>query len=364
VRKHAPSHSPIPRLGGFGRVVLALALVGGLGLYLQMEKKVVLSVDGSETTVRTFAGTVGDFLGSRGIEVGEHDEVTPELASPIEDGMRVEVQIAKEITLVMNGAPRTIYVTGQTVDEVLQQVDVRESGAYVHPSRGATVEEGDTIVFRETVSVALAADGHQREIITNAPTVGYLLDSMGIILRARDRVEPGAETMLERGMKIQVVRVRFKQITEKRAIPFDTDVRQTDDLVEGERRIEQAGRAGLEETVFMLRLENEKEVGRRLIERRIVSQPVTQIELVGTRPPQTQYGDASWYERTGMVAAHQTLPFGTRVKVTNTDTGESVYVTINDRGPYVDGRIIDLSDDAFSQLAPLSNGTINVRISW
>lgn len=364
MRKHAPSHSGIPRLGRIGRLLLVLSVAGGVALYLDMEKKVVLSVDGAESTVRTFAGTVGDFLGSRGIDVGEHDEVSPAVESTLEDGMRVEVLIAKELTLVMNGAPRTIYVTGQTVDEVLEQVDVRESGAYIHPSRGATVEEGDTIVFRETVSVTLAADGHQREIITNAPTIGYLLDSMGILLRARDRVEPSAETVLDRGMKIQVVRVRFKQVTEQRAIPFDTDVRYSDELVQGERRIEQAGHAGVEETVYLLRLENEKEAGRKFLERRIVSEPVTQIELVGTRPPQAQYGVASWYERTGMVAAHKTLPFGTVVKVTNLDTGESVSVTINDRGPYIDGRIIDLSDDAFAALSSLSYGTFNAKISW
>jgi rare lipoprotein A (peptidoglycan hydrolase) len=39
-------------------------------------------------------------------------------------------------------------------------------------------------------------------------------------------------------------------------------------------------------------------------------------------------------------------------------------VVINDRGPYIAGRIIDLSDDAFAQLAPLGAGTINVRIAW
>ncbi|HEX6263301.1 MAG TPA: septal ring lytic transglycosylase RlpA family protein, partial [Actinomycetota bacterium] len=44
--------------------------------------------------------------------------------------------------------------------------------------------------------------------------------------------------------------------------------------------------------------------------------------------------------------------------------GRSVWVTIDDRGPYIDGRIIDLSDDAFLQLAPLGAGTINVRITW
>lgn len=53
---------------------------------------------------------------------------------------------------------------------------------------------------------------------------------------------------------------------------------------------------------------------------------------------------------TAMVAAHKSLPFGTKVKVTNLNNGKSVIVRINDRGPFVKGRVIDLSYAAFSQI--------------
>ncbi len=78
--------------------------------------------------------------------------------------------------------------------------------------------------------------------------------------------------------------------------------------------------------------------------------------LAGTIvPAAAQIGAASWYcsgHRTangepfnpdGMTAAHRSLPFGTRVRVENRRTGRSVVVRINDRGPFVRGRIIDLS---------------------
>ncbi len=77
-----------------------------------------------------------------------------------------------------------------------------------------------------------------------------------------------------------------------------------------------------------------------------------------TRTTNLQSGKASWYgpgfqgRRTAsgerfntqdLTAAHKTLPFGTKVRVTNTKTGQSVVVRINDRGPYAHGRVIDLS---------------------
>ncbi len=67
------------------------------------------------------------------------------------------------------------------------------------------------------------------------------------------------------------------------------------------------------------------------------------------------------YNQNGMTAAHKTLPFGTRVQVTNTRTGNSVVVRINDRGPFVKGRVIDLSRAAASQLGV--NGVAPVRLT-
>ena len=76
-------------------------------------------------------------------------------------------------------------------------------------------------------------------------------------------------------------------------------------------------------------------------------------------------GEASWYHRNdGPTAAHRTLPLGTVVRVENLANGKWVNVTIRDRGPFVQGRIIDLSDDAFRRLASLSTGVIDVRIRW
>lgn len=64
-----------------------------------------------------------------------------------------------------------------------------------------------------------------------------------------------------------------------------------------------------------------------------------------------------------MTAAHKTLPFGTRVRVTRADNGNSVEVVINDRGPYVGGRIIDLSRRAAQSLGITGQGLARVSVS-
>ena len=68
------------------------------------------------------------------------------------------------------------------------------------------------------------------------------------------------------------------------------------------------------------------------------------------------------YDMYGMTAAHKTLPLGTMVKVHNIDNGKSIKVRVNDRGPYVAGRVIDLSRKAARALGMRENGTAHVRL--
>ncbi|WP_136247672.1 septal ring lytic transglycosylase RlpA family protein [Halomonas borealis] len=75
----------------------------------------------------------------------------------------------------------------------------------------------------------------------------------------------------------------------------------------------------------------------------------------------TASGDA--FDQRELTAAHRTLPFGTKVLVTRPDNGREVEVMINDRGPYVSGRVIDLSKSAARALGMLRRGTAPVQLS-
>ena len=68
------------------------------------------------------------------------------------------------------------------------------------------------------------------------------------------------------------------------------------------------------------------------------------------------------YDMWAMTAAHRTLPFGTVVRVRNLDSGREADVTINDRGPFVQGRILDLSRAAAEKLGAIGPGVIPVRL--
>jgi len=105
--------------------------------------------------------------------------------------------------------------------------------------------------------------------------------------------------------------------------------------------------------------------------------PIDSSSGTELQPQKTLNGHASWYgpgfhgrktangerfDRNEMTAAHKTLPFGTLVRVIDEKSGKSVLVRINDRGPYVRGRLLDLSEGAAQRLGIRGRGTGNVRL--
>jgi len=98
----------------------------------------------------------------------------------------------------------------------------------------------------------------------------------------------------------------------------------------------------------------------------------TAVLLLASHAAEAQCGKASWYalhsktasgERmnpSAMTAAHRSLPFGTKVKVVNPKNGRSVVVRINDRGPFIRNRILDLSKGAAAKLGFIRAGHTHV----
>jgi rare lipoprotein A len=111
------------------------------------------------------------------------------------------------------------------------------------------------------------------------------------------------------------------------------------------------------------------------------TEPVPPIAKIPTpsQPTTMETGLASWYgpkfhgkltasgevfNQEQFTAAHPTLPWGSRVRVTNLDNGKSVEVRINDRGPFRRGRIIDVSRAAARALGMVARGITAVRVEW
>lgn len=210
--------------------------------------------------------------------------------------------------------------------------------------------------------------GKVHDVLTNATTAGELLSAMGIRPDASDRVQPPPSTPLHPGMTVTFDRVRIATRRIRVQIPFTSATTYSSVLAPGQVRVISRGADGLMSERVRVKVVNGKVVRRGLLSRRVVRAATPEIRQIGSSSSGThgtQIGEASWYDTTGagFTAASPWLPFGTRVTVTDLATGESITVVIDDRGPF-GGRIIDLSPEAFSALAPLGRGVLQVRLGW
>jgi len=345
-----------------GNALLAsVVLVGGL-TYVAIQKTVTLVVDqGRPEAVRTMSASVGELLDAQGIFVGYGDLVTPPTQTSLADGMTVIVERGW-----LDG------ITGPGPDDV--GVWVMEGATAPHLMLASRSGEdwfsaGDPAGWSQRVSANVVVKGKDHDVLTNADTVRELLSAMGITPDRDDRVLPSPRTPLIEGMHVRYDAIAFRTRDVRVPIPYTTSTRYSDTLSPGAIRVERAGVDGLMVERTRIKFVNGKAVATVVLSRTVVQEAIAALRVAGRdsgTQGTTQLGEASWYSFApggGLTAAHPWLPFGTVVTVTNIANGKTVQVVINDRGPF-GGRIIDLSNEAFARIAPLSQGVCQVRLSW
>jgi uncharacterized protein YabE (DUF348 family) len=356
-------------------LVVGLALVAGVA-YTAFTKHVTLVVDGRPQGIRTTSGNVQDLLGSEGISLTSGVLVAPPPGTALADGMTVVVSPAPGLPEGAFATPLgTVYQSPADVGvwAVIGTGGLADARRLVESSGSASSAGSPPAVAVQTV-----VSGKVHDVLTNADTAGDLLTAMGIEPDANDRVRPSLSTPLYPGLVLRYDRVRVVTRIEAVTIPHGIQTRYLESMIPGTVKLLRRGRDGAGRATYRVTVVNGKAVQRILIGRWIERAPIAEVrrsgpesmyggsaEVPGARG-HTQTGEASWYDPpwSGLTAAHPTLPFGTRVTVTDLATGRSVVVVINDRGPFGAGRVIDLSPEAFQVLRPLGSGVLTVQLSW
>ena len=362
------SRAALPRGARWiARALVLLLALAAPALAFAGEHKVTVDIEGKKTIVNTYARTPAALLARKGVHVAKDDLVTGD--SKLGNDSHVVYRKAKHVRLVLDGKPQTVIAHGLTVGEALKDLGlVPGHKDHLYPTAATSLRPGTEIFVRNAVHAKLRVDGRLRDVVSSADTVGNLLKQAGVAVGPHDYVFPSISAEPKDGMWLRVVRVRREIVTRHVDIPFRSVTQRDSSMESGVRKVVQQGSEGSRLERFRVVLEDGKRVSSQLLESKVIRPARDYIVRVGTKEPTfkggggSQTGDASWFRADGLVAAHRSLPIGSVVKVTDVDTGKSVTVRINQRGPYVDGRIIDLSSDAFSRLAPLGTGTIHVRV--
>ncbi len=292
------------------------------------------------------------------------------------------------------GEENIISTRAKDVEGLLAEQGIHlEPGEQVLPSPRHPLKEGMEIEVRQLIYVEVKNDGESFPVRTHASSVQELLEELGFPAENAFGVCPPLNADLQPGDRVELSPYRVVEKKEEVAVPYDIEEREDEELPEGRIRILQEGEQGVQLKRFQVVYDGEEEIYRQLEEETLLKEPVQAVVAVGTkeipgvsgqvasrsggRAVTVTEGYASWYgpnfhgRRTASgevynqhdyTAAHRSLSFGTMVKVTFLKTDRSVMVRINDRGPYVGNRIIDLSRQAAEEIGLRAHGIGRVRL--
>ena len=389
-------------------LICTLVVLSGLWLVAAGKRRVTVTirVDAETRQVATAASTVGELLVHERVSVLPSDVVQPPVTASVLHGLTVEVRRGRSVTLVTDGHAVARTTVGGTVEEALRLEGIElPEGAIVRPSPETPVVDAMEVSIRRPSVVTLRHDDVQQVVVTTAATVRELLAERGVAWGADDVVEPGLQIVPVHRLVVTVHRGGTHEHRTSERVPPPLEVHEDPGVALGDEVVLDSGKEGRIDRLYRTVVADGALKGRVLVNETAVDPPRPRVTVRGTKPPaafapptaapepvappaagppeptvatapeplpsppeppgrRTEEGAASYYLRAGQAAAHPTLPLGTEVKVINLETGASIHLVVDDRGPYVGGRIIDLSEAAFHAIAPLDAGVISVRVEW
>lgn len=255
-----------------------------LALYEGNKKSVTLAVNGELQEYKTYANTVGHLLSEQEIEVAEHDIVTPSVNTPVEEGLSIEWEQAKHVAIEIDQEDRSVWTTKKTVGDVLDEIGIELTDHdIVSPELSAKLESTNEVSVEKAYEFTLIDEGEKRKFWTTSTTVANFLSAENIQMNEFDRLEGNKDDLVTPDSVIQIVRVeKVTDVVEEEA-SFAVETRSDQDLLKGREKIVQQGEKGKVSREYEVVKEDGKEVSRTLTEEKTIKEPTKKVIAVGTK---------------------------------------------------------------------------------
>ncbi len=347
--------------------------------FLHKATKLNIDNNGQKIEHISRASTVGAALAEIDLSLPSGTISVPE-RNTILNGQPTNVNVYNSIIPVkIVDQNRTYLIQSRvaTVGEILASCNIHlNSHDKVYPGLEKKISAAGKIIIDRALPVTVTFGDQTYQLQTQAKNQAELLAQAKEELNiTEDLLEKNPEQVIHAGDEISLSTTHIEEISEQQNISPETIYTDDYDLPLGEERIINEGQTGSKTIIFRITFENDQEIGREVISEQINQEPISRQIARGQKQPENipvptptgpgQVGTASWYYYGNTPScANRDYPSGTNLLVTNTATGASVVVIVNDYGPAAwTGRIIDLNSVAFSAIAPLGQGLVEVSVS-
>ncbi|MFC6039573.1 ubiquitin-like domain-containing protein [Paenisporosarcina macmurdoensis] len=264
-------------------VILFISVLSAV-LFVGTKKTVALTVNGKQQEIHTHADTVRDLLSEQNVQFSDADLVVPSLNTSIENGIAVEWEQAKKMTITVDGEEQTIHTTSDQVSEVLAEakINVTEHDKLL-PELNAKVGSDSNINIEKAFQVTLIDGVNEKKIWSTSTTVADFLNQQAIKMNELDRVEQRMEDVLIPNAVIQVVRIEKVTDVVEATTNFAVETRKDKDLLKGKEKVVQEGKKGLIKRTYETISKNGKPALRILKSEKVVNVPTKKVIAVGTK---------------------------------------------------------------------------------
>ena len=288
-----------PRTGPFGRIVqgtVLAALVAGAVTYVAFDKSITLNVDGQTQTVHTFASTVGAVLTADDISTGSKDIVTPAPGSTASDDETITVHYGRPLSVDVNGVSETTWVHYPTVQQALQELGVRTTGAQSSDPMSTVIPRAGLtgLVVYTLRHVTFLVDGKTMQLNTTAATVKQAIAQAGIVLHNQDSASVPATSVPTDGETISINRITGTTETKQVSIPFQTTQVSNPNAYTGTSTVTTQGVDGEETVTYAVLVVNGVKQAPKQISESVTQKPVNEVVSMGTKALPASASDLDW----------------------------------------------------------------------
>lgn len=241
----------------------------------------------TETRLTVPSGsTVQQALEEAEINVDKDDLVSPSLDTVLSaQDKEIFVERYAQVTVAEDKQAREFTLTGKKVKDAIKMAGLKlGEHDLINHDMDTYLTDGMEIEVIHRSLVAIDVDGEKTEFLTEADTVGGLLEEQEIHLDEKDQISHDMDDTLRDGMEVVIHRVSVEQIKEYESIPFDTRVEYSNSMFEGESERSQQGRDGEKEITYEVTYVDGEEESRKVVGEQVIREPVSSIIVKGTQP--------------------------------------------------------------------------------
>ncbi|ULT59659.1 ubiquitin-like domain-containing protein [Neobacillus drentensis] len=267
----------------FASFIVLLTTLGIL-LFEGSKHTVAMTLDGKKMVVNTHAVTIKELLDELDVPLTSKDYLYPRASTKVRDDLNVVWKQANMVHIVKDNEKKTIWTTADTVAELLkEQKIVLKEHDQISPNPQTAIENKMSVKLNIALHLTYVDGGKSQKVWSTSTTVADFLTQQGIKLNELDRVEPSLTDRITENGVVNVIRVEKVTDVVEEPVQFAVVTKKDEKLQKGQEKVIAPGKQGRVSRQYEVVLENGREVSRKLINEQNILQKQDKVVAVGTK---------------------------------------------------------------------------------